>query len=135
MMNKMSTKSWVAGLALLTFAACSDNNDNPTPDVDAGANDKFVIASVSGSATYSIPVSLDVIEKDTTITTNVPGTIESDVAFTQFAHNGTNAVVSFNYRQGSPAPGVVFQLSSTGQLRLTDQFILQNWLQQQTIKH
>lgn len=109
-------------LALLAFSSCSSDKDNTITPTDPTVSDKYFLAGVNNSFTYSM--ALNDLSKDTIVTTNHPGTIEYNGTYTQWGYNGTKALFAIAYRQGNPAPGSVFQLSATGQLKQIDDFTL-----------
>lgn len=77
-MDTIKSKSWVLGLTMLALAGCSKSDNNGGND-NGGTGDRYFIAAASGEYTYTIAV--DDIEKDTTITTTTPGTIENLLSF------------------------------------------------------
>lgn len=129
-MYKLKSKSLLLGITILALASCSKNN-NTTPD-NGGDTDstgttptainKYFLAATSGTFTYVMAV--NDLSKDTTIKTTYPGSIEHNGSYTQWGYNGTEALFAIEYKQGNPAPGSVFQLSSTGVLKQMDDFIL-----------
>lgn len=121
MMNKLKNKSWIFCLAILMLAGCS-KDDNPVSPGEDTPSDKYFFAAVADGYTYVMAV--DDLSKDTTITTQYPGSIEHQGSYTQWGYSGTDALFAIEYRQGNPAPGSVFQLSSNGVLRQMNDFIL-----------
>lgn len=113
------------GLAALCLSACKkDNNGEDTGD-NSGASKYFLAGTVtSGGTTFTYTMAVKDLAKDTTVTTKYPGTIENIGSYTQWGYNGTNALFAISYQQGNPAPGSVFQLSSTGVLKKIDDFVL-----------
>ncbi len=125
MTNNVKNKSWIFGLAILAFVGCS-KSDNPSPDPGPDPNptvaDKYFFAATADGYTYVMAV--DDLSKDTTITTRYPGSIEHQGSYTQWGYSGTHALFAIEYRQGNPAPGSVFQLNATGELKRMNDFIL-----------
>lgn len=127
-MNRLlKNKSVLIGLAMLTLASCSkdDNSDNPET-VDSSKADKYFLAGTSsdGTTTFTYTMAVKDLAKDTLISTNYPGTIENIGSYTQWGYIGTKALLAISYQQGNPAPGSVFQLSATGSLKKIDDFVL-----------
>ena len=117
------------GLALLSLSACKkDSSSEETETGSSSGADKYFLAGTTsdGTTTYTYTMAVGSLAKDTTITTNYPGTIENMTGYTQWGYNGTNALFAISYQQGNPAPGSVFQLSSTGVLKKIDDFVLDN---------
>jgi hypothetical protein len=127
-MNRLlKNKSLLIGLAMLSLVACS--NDNNSGDPETGENtgaDKYFLAGTSsdGTTTFTYTMAVKDLAKDTLISTNYPGTIENIGSYTQWGYSGTKALFAISYQQGNPAPGSVFQLSSTGALKKIDDFVL-----------
>ena len=126
MKSLFKNKSWLLGLAILSLSACKKDS---TPDTDTGGNtvgDKYFMAATSsdGTTTFTYTMAVNDLAKDTVITTKFPGTIENLGSYTQWGYSGTNALLAISYQQGNPAPGSVFQLSSTGVLKKIDDFVL-----------
>lgn len=128
MKKDLLKRSWILAIAILALASCSDDKDvNPTSDTDTDTTettvpDKYFFAATAGDYTYVMAVTD--LSKDTTITTKYPGSIEHSGSYTQWGYNGTDALFAIEYRQGNPAPGSVFQLSATGELKQMNDFIL-----------
>lgn len=127
-MNRLlKSKSLLIGLAMLSLAACSNDNNSGNPDTgDNSGADKYFIAGTSsdGTTTFTYTMAVKDLAKDTLISTNYPGTIENIGSYTQWGYSGTKALFAISYQQGNPAPGSVFQLSSTGVLKKIDDFVL-----------
>jgi len=122
-MNRLKNNIWILGLAILSITGCKKNDPAPGPDPDGtDVKDKYFFAAAANGFTYVM--GLDDLSKDTTITTQFPGTIEYNGSYTQWGYNGTSALFAIEYRQGNPAPGSVFQLSSSGVLKIVDDFTL-----------
>lgn len=122
-------KLLLIGLALLSLSACKkDSSADETEAGSASGADKYFLAGTSsdGTTTYTYTMAVNSLAKDTTITTSYPGTIENMTSYTQWGYNGTTALFAISYQQGNPAPGSVFQLSSTGVLKKIDDFVLDN---------
>jgi len=129
MMNfLLKNKMLLIGLAILSLTACSKSDS--TPDGNGGDEDgvasKYFMAATSsdGTTTFTYTMAVKDLAKDTVITTSFPGTIENLGSYTQWGYSGTNALFAISYQQGNPAPGSVFQLSSTGVLKKIDDFVL-----------
>lgn len=127
-MNRLlKNKSLLAAFAMLALASCSnDNNSGDTDPVDSTAKDKYFLAGTSsdGTTTFTYTMAVNDLAKDTLISTNYPGTIENIGSYTQWGYSGTKALFAISYQQGNPAPGSVFQLSSSGALKKIDDFVL-----------
>jgi hypothetical protein len=124
-----NNKLLLIGITLLSLSACKkDSTTGDTDDGSASAADKYFLAGTSsdGTTTYTYTMAVKSLAQDTLITTNYPGTIENMTSYTQWGYNGTNALFAISYQQGNPAPGSVFQLSSTGVLKKIDDFVLDN---------
>lgn len=127
-MNRLlKSKSLLMGLAMLSLAACSnDNNSGDPEEVDNTVADKYFLAGTSsdGTTTFTYTMAVKDLAKDTLISTNYPGTIENIGSYTQWGYSSTKALFAISYQQGNPAPGSVFQLSSSGALKKIDDFVL-----------
>lgn len=122
MRNTLKNRSWIFGLTILAVVGCSkEKGGNPDPGNQDGT-DRYFIAAVVDGATYTMAV--NDLEKDTVITTSQA--IENRSTFTHYAYNGTNAVLTVNYQQGNPSPGIIFQLDANGILKKKDEFVLQS---------
>lgn len=127
-MNRfLKNKSLLIGLAMLSLASCS--NDNNSGDSETGDNSgayKYFLAGTSsdGTTTFTYTMAVKDLAKDTLINTNYPGTIENIGSYTQWGYIGNKALLAISYQQGNPAPGSVFQLSSQGVLKKMDDFVL-----------
>ncbi len=117
-MNTFKSRSWLVALAMLTILGCK-KKESTTPD-EGGTTDRYFIAAVIGSATYTMAV--DDLEKDITINTSTA--IENTGTFTHYGYSGNSAVFAINYQQGNPAPGAIFQLNAAGVLKKMDEFVL-----------
>lgn len=118
-MNNLKNNAWVLSLALLATVGCS--KDNGTPDTgNNGSTDRYFISAQTDEASYTFVV--DDLEKDTIVDTR--SAIESTTTGNRFVYNGTTAVMSLNYQQGNPSPGVVYQLNNSGVLRTNGDFVL-----------
>ncbi len=126
-MNRLlKNKSLLIGLAMLTLASCSNDNNSGEPEVDNTAADKYFLAGTSsdGTTTFTYTMAVKDLAKDTLVSTNYPGTIENMGSYTQWGYSGTKALFAISYQQGNPAPGSVFQLSAAGALKKIDDFVL-----------
>lgn len=127
-MNRLlKNKSLFMGLAMLSLAACSNDNNSGDPEpVDNTVADKYFLAGTSsdGTTTFTYTMAVKDLAKDTLISTNYPGTIENIGSYTQWGYSGTKALFAISYQQGNPAPGSVFQLSAAGALKKIDDFVL-----------
>jgi len=127
MMNSiLKNKSWLLGLAILSFAACKKDSGTDSGEIENTGNAKYFLAGTSsdGTTTFTYTMAVNDLAKDTTVTTKFPGTIENIGSYTQWGYNGTNALFAISYQQGNPAPGSVFQLSNQGVLKKIDDFVL-----------
>lgn len=124
-MKLVKRRSVLLGVALCSIAACSKDSGDAT---DGGSNTgaaRYFLAgtSTSGTTTFTYTMAVDDLSKDTTISTQYPGTLENVGSYTQWGYNGTNALFAITYQQGNPAPGSVFQLSKSGVLKRIDDFV------------
>ncbi len=126
MISVLKNRNFLFAAALLALASCDkDNNSSPDPVEPTVADKYFLAASSSGGGTsFTYTMAVDDLAKDTTITTQYPGTIENIGSYTQWGYNGTDALFAITYQQGNPAPGSIFQLSSQGVLKKMDDFVL-----------
>ena len=126
MRSLLKNRSLLVGLALLSLASCSKDESVDTVPVDNTVKDKYFLAATttSGTTTFTYTMAVNDLAKDTTVTTQYPGTIENLGSYTQWGYSGTKALFAISYQQGNPAPGSVFQLSSTGSLKKIDDFVL-----------
>ncbi|SEA06469.1 protein of unknown function [Arachidicoccus rhizosphaerae] len=113
-----------AVILMAGYSSCSKSDvsgsDSTTPETESSSK-YFVAATIDG---FTYVMAVNDLSKDTTITTQYPGTIEHEGTYTQWGYNGTTALFAIEYRQGNPAPGSVFQLSAAGALTQTNDFIL-----------
>jgi len=126
MINMLKNRTILAAMTVLVLAGCSDD-EKPSPGTEEPTvKDKYFLAASSsgGGTTFTYTMAVDDLAKDTTITTQYPGTIENIGSYTQWGYNGTDALFAISYQQGNPAPGSIFQLSSTGVLKKMDDFVL-----------
>lgn len=125
MRSLFKNRSFLLGLALLSFVSCKDESEDTAP-VDNTPQDKYFLAATttSGTTTFTYTMAVTDLAKDTVVTTQYPGTIENIGSYTQWGYSGTKALFAISYQQGNPAPGSVFQLSSAGALKKIDDFVL-----------
>ena len=126
MKSLFKNRSLLFGLAVLSLASCSKDESDDTVPIENTVNDKYFLAATttSGTTTFTYTMAVNDLAKDTTITTQFPGTIENLGSYTQWGYSGTKALFAISYQQGNPAPGSVFQLSSSGALKKIDDFVL-----------
>ncbi len=126
-MNRLlKNKSMLIALAVLSLASCSKDSNSDEPETGNTVADKYFLAGTSsdGTTTFTYTMAVKDLAKDTLISTNYPGTIENIGSYTQWGYSGTKALFAISYQQGNPAPGSVFQLSSSGSLKKIDDFVL-----------
>lgn len=125
MRSLFKNPSLLIGLAMFSLTSCKDDSSETTP-IENTPQDKYFLAATttSGTTTFTYTMAVNDLAKDTTVTTQFPGTIENLGSYTQWGYSGTKALFAISYQQGNPAPGSVFQLSSAGTLKKIDDFVL-----------
>lgn len=93
----------------------SDSSGTGGTDSTTTTISKYVIAAVSGTATYF----LNVNSLDSGTTTTTGNGIEDTYTYTHYAYNGTKGMIALNYQQGDPAIGKIYGLDATGELAET----------------